>query len=302
VTATEAGAVLGASGGPGLPAEGQALAAAAPCLSCGQTTPLDADGAVAYPPVYALGTVEYRFPSLGTEKELAQVIGRGDSTGLTDTNAVYQALRDNRYLARQMCYVMVIGGLETYLLQPRDPADLDLLVEAVRPAESPDDIDAVVGVRGPVAPPEACNGLTVPVVIFDQLYSFSSDELRRSIPRPDGMDEASFLETADEVLGRIVSLRDNAGATDEDRALNYLALRYPRIYSATVEAHARNESLSGIEVRPAALSGARRLVDVVLSYTNRSTDVTERASVRVDVTEPFPFLVTKLAPYVRQSG
>jgi hypothetical protein len=279
-----------------------APAAGVPCLTCGQSATLADDGELSYPPVYALGTVEYRFPTLGTEKELAQLIGRSNSDGLTDANAVYQALHDHRYLARQMCYVMVIGGLETYLLQPRDPMDLDLLVEAVRPAGSADDVDAVVGVRGPVAPPDVCNGLTVPLVIFDQLYSFSADELRRSIPRPDGMDEASFLETADEVLTRIVSLRDNAGATDEDRALNYLALRYPRIYSATVEAHARNESLSAIEVRPAALSGARRLVDVILSYTHRSTDVTERFSVRVDVTEPFPFLATKLAPYVRQAG
>jgi hypothetical protein len=98
-----------------------------------------------------------------------------------------------------MCYVMVIGGLETYLLQPRDPMDLALLVEAVRPTEREGQMDAVVGIRGPVALPERCNGLTVPVVIVDQLYSFDADELRRSIPRPDGVDEESFFVTADEV-------------------------------------------------------------------------------------------------------
>src|SRR5262249_4134149 len=149
------------------------------------------------------GKVEYRFPTLGTEKEVAQVIGRGNAEGLTDQNAVYEALKEYRYLARLMCYVMVIGGLETYLLQPRDPMDLDLLVEAVRPTGAAGDMDAVVGVRGPVASPEQCNGLTVPIVIFDQLYSFDSGELRRSIPRPDDVDEQSFLATADEVLGRI---------------------------------------------------------------------------------------------------
>ena len=32
-------------------------------------------------------------------------------------------------------------------------------------------------------------------------------------------------------------------------------------------------------------------------YTNRQTDVTERYFVRVDVSEEFPFLVTKMSPY-----
>jgi hypothetical protein len=36
---------------------------------------------------------------------------------------------------------------------------------------------------------------------------------------------------------------------------------------------------------------------VIISYTNRQTDVTEKYLVRVDVTEEFPFLVTKLSPY-----
>jgi hypothetical protein len=33
------------------------------------------------------------------------------------------------------------------------------------------------------------------------------------------------------------------------------------------------------------------------SYTNRNTDVTEKFFVRVDVTQDFPFLVTKMSPY-----
>lgn len=281
--------------------DGADLVPSQACATCGRAGEIASDDRY-FPPVYALGKVECRFPTLGIEKELAQAIGRGNAEGLTDRGAVYEALKENRYLARRMCYVLVIAGLDTYLLQPRDPMDLDLLVEAVRPAEHEGQMDAVVGIRGPVASPELCNGLTVPVVVFDQLYSFGMDELRRSIPRPDGVDEESFLATADEVLSRITALGDNAGTADEDRALNYLALRYERIYSATLEAHGRNESLSAIEVRPSALSAGRRRVDVIFSYTDRSTDVTQRHAVRVDVTEPFPFLVTKLSPYIDRSS
>ena len=48
---------------------------------------------------------------------------------------------------------------------------------------------------------------------------------------------------------------------------------------------------------PSPLSGTRKIVDVILSYTNRNTDFTEKFSVRFDMTEEFPFLVTKLSPY-----
>jgi hypothetical protein len=40
----------------------------------------------------------------------------------------------------------------------------------------------------------------------------------------------------------------------------------------------------------------RKIVDVVFSYTNRQTDVTAKYFVRVDATEEFPFLVTKMSP------
>jgi hypothetical protein len=41
----------------------------------------------------------------------------------------------------------------------------------------------------------------------------------------------------------------------------------------------------------------RKVVDVIFSYTNRSSDVMEKFFCRVDVTEEFPFLVTKMSPY-----
>jgi hypothetical protein len=92
-------------------------------------------------------------------------------------------------------------------------------------------------------------------------------------------------------------MTDNAGATDDHRALNYLAMRYPGIYAKAAEEFARDFSLSGVDVRPSPLSGTHRVVDVIFSYTNRNTDFTEKFFVRADVTEEFPFLVTKMSPY-----
>jgi len=249
--------------------------------------------------VYAIGRVEARFPNLAAEKEFAQATGRADTAGKTDQQAFHEVLsqRQNRYLVRQLCWVLTVQGLETYLLQPSDPADLEMLVDAIRPAPAPQDIDVVIGVRGPIAPPQMCNGLMVPIVVFDQIYSFGRNELIKAIPRPEKMTEEQFNPAAEELFDRIMNMTDNAGATDEHRALNYLAMRYPAIYAKAAEEFAENHSLTGVEVRPSALSSGRNIVEVIFSYTNRNTDFTEKYFVRCDMTEEFPFLVTKMSPY-----
>jgi hypothetical protein len=249
--------------------------------------------------VYALGRIEPRYPSITTEKEFAQAIGRAETANLTDRQAIREVLRprENRYLARQLCWVLTIEGLDIFLLQPRDPADFELLIEALRPTPSPLDLDLVVGTRGPIALPEMCNGLMVPIVTFDQLYSFDRDSLIRSIPAPAGKDPREFATAAEELLNRMMQMADNTGATDEHRALNYLAVRAPAIYTRAAEEFQQDSSLTRIEVRRSPLSSTRNVMDVIFSYTNRKTDVTEKFFVRVDVTEEFPFLVTKLSPY-----
>ncbi len=249
--------------------------------------------------VYALGKVEWRFPRQSVEKEFAQATGRTETAGQTDREAVHSVLtqRQNRYLLRQLCWVLTIEGLETYILAPRDPADLDLLVEAVRPAPSPLDVDIVIGMRGPIAPPEFCNGLMLPIVMFDQIYSFDRSALIQNIPRPETIAAKQFTSATEELFERIMQMADNAGATDEHRALNYLVVRYPAIYAMAAEAYGRSCSLTAVEVRPSRLNSTRKIVDVIFAFTNRSTDVTEKYFIRVDVTEEFPFLVTKLSPY-----
>jgi len=257
--------------------------------------------------VYALGRVEPRFPSLSVEKEFAHATGRAQTTGLTDRQALHSVLSkpENRYLVRQLCWVLTIQGLETYLLVPHDPADIDLLVEAIRPVPTPNDIDVVIGVLGGIAPPTMCNGLMVPIVTFDQLYSFDREtlitavrtELTRTVAKSEKATAAELDSAAEELFNRIIQVTDNAGSTDEHRALNYLAMRCPTIYAQAAERFRQAFSLTGVEVRPSSLSSTRNVVDVIFAYTDRKTDFTEKSFVRCDITEEFPFLVTKLSPY-----
>ena len=272
-----------------------AQAAAPPCATCGGPGG-GAPSNGSY--IYTLGQIEWRYPRISVEKEVAQATGRATTAGRTDQQAFHDVLsnRENRYLARQLCWVLSIQGLETYILVPRDAADLDLLISTLLP-ESRQWISAVIGVRGPVAPPELCNGLMVPIVVFDQIYTFSRDVLIEAIPRPEGIAAAHFEQAAHELFDRVLLLTDNAGATDQHRALNYLCMRYPQIYAKVAEQFAHDFSLTEVYTRPAALSTTRELVDAIFAFTNRQTDFTEKFFLRVDVTDEFPFLVTKLSPY-----
>jgi len=252
--------------------------------------------------IYAIGMIHTRFPSPSIEKEFAQCIATAEGTAkLTDQAVLHNALKENRHLANEVCWVLSIEGVEAYVLVPREPALLDQFVDAVKPAQRGIDTDVIVGTRGPTAPAEMCNGLTVPIVLVDQVYSFDRPQLMAAIKKPAElkMTEAEFRPSAEELFDRIQQLADNVGGTDEHRAVNYLAVRYPQIYTHTASMFARDFSLTGVDVMPSRLTGSgnRKLVNVILSYTNRSTDVVEKYYIRVDVTEKYPYLDKRLSPF-----
>ena len=275
------------------------LVTPATCTSCGAAADANVNSLAPPSYIFAIGRVEMRFPTLAIEKEFAQATGRANTKGLTDRAAAHAVLSEpiNRYILRQVCWILTIEGLETYILVPRDPADYQQLLDAVRPQPSPLDLDVVIGVRGPIASPEMCNGLMIPIVAFDQIYSFDRDALIKSIPTPAKTTAKQFGPAAEELFDRIMLVADNAGASAHHRAMNYVAVRYPAIYAAAAEAFGRNASLTGVDVQQSPLSSTRNIVDVIFSFTNRETDVVEKFFTRVDVTEEFPFLVTKLSPY-----
>lgn len=247
--------------------------------------------------VYAIGQIEARFPRTQVNKEFARTGGRGGAEEKASQAILAKVLseRRNRYLAEELRWVLTIRGAETYLLQPHDPRDLDQLLDSFRSPHGAGGLYAVIGLKGPVAPPEYCNGLAVPIVVFHQLCSSDLESLIKAISRSESVAEAALESVARELRERILRWTDNTGTTDEHRALNYLVMRYPGIYIKAAEQLARGFELTGIEARPSILVGARRAMDVIFAYTSRSSDRGEKFSVRVDITEEFPFLLTKIS-------
>jgi len=269
------------------------------CPTCAAAAQADARASTpAY--IYVIGHIEPRFPVLSLEKELAQATKRaGGTVDLTDRQATHKVLSDptNRYIVRQLCWVLQVQGVDTYVLVPRDPLDYVLLLEAYRASPNPGDLDVVIGVRGPIAPASMCNGLLVPILIFDQVYSFGRQTLLDALKPPKEVEAKKFAAAAAEMLDRITVQSDNAGDTPAHRALNYLAVRYDQVYATAANAFANNASFRSVDVLPSPLSGTRHIVDVVFTFADRATDVVSKHFARVDVTEEFPFLVTKMSPY-----
>jgi hypothetical protein len=256
------------------------------CSSCSGSEPI-----MTY--AYAIGRISARFPSIDIEKELYQVVRGTDTAKLTDSQVLYQVLSqpDNAYLAREMCWVFSVRGVETFTIIPRSGLELTDLVNALNLAPSEGATNVVIGTRSLPLPASACGGLSLPSVVASKIYSFNLDEFVKELP----LNEQQ-VAAGKELLARITHLIDNVGDMDEHRAINYLALRYLAMYSLVVDNFNRDFSLQGVQVRPSATRSNRKLVDVTLKFTSRKTDVRESYGLRVDVTGMFPFLVTPLHP------
>jgi len=258
--------------------------------------------------VYAIGQIAPRVPDVGVEKELAQA-GAGGSGGVLETNRLMDLLKQQefQYLARQLCWVFHNGETETFAIECRDKADAERLVNAMPRAEAADQtIQVIVGSTVPAAGDTACAAVGLPTVAMDHHLTFTVasfiDALgaapKGSTAKGDqsgaGKPDEAFRETARDLFARLTRRSDNRGMSDDHRALNYIALRYPALYRLAADARREDKALLDVHVRRMP-SGSRRLVAVRLVFRGRRTDVVERFQCVVDVTDRFPFLSTSLS-------
>jgi hypothetical protein len=169
----------------------------------------------------------------------------------------------------------------------------------------------IIGPRGPIAPPEMCAGLQLPTVLCNQIYSFTFnqfvEEMYRTLNPVVGRTDVS-RDVISSMFTEMLKVADNAGETDEHRAINYVILRYPQVYKmASDMLHldgrvdpgpaSMAHTLTGVEAKPASVQGVRRIIDVIFRYRNRTTGEIIYSSCSVDVTGQFPFLVRPMSRY-----
>jgi hypothetical protein len=249
--------------------------------------------------IHAIGKIVPRFPRKDLEKEYYQIMHGLETKGKLDNEIMSSIFSDEnyKYIAYEMCWVFTIEGLEIYILRANNREAFEQFVESTNASPTVNDINVVIGTKGPLSSPELCNGLILPVVTVDKVYSIDKDSLLKVIPRNTGEDEKTFNDTSGELFNRIIQMADNLGATDEHRALNYLSVRYDAIYAHSYKMNLDDFSLTAIDVLPSRLSGTRKIVDVIFTYRNRQTDFIDKYFMRVDINEKYPFLVSPLSAY-----
>jgi len=246
-----------------------------------------------------------QYPNLGIEKEFAQLsVGPDARSGsLLETDRLIAVLRDpnNEYLAQQLCWVFVAGDVEVFSLACPDHRTAFTLVEALPTAdEATQTVQVVIGSIGPPVAGTPCAGSGLPSVWMDHHLTFPLDQFVDAMAR-EGQQASEQEKVADnrriaqDLFLRLTRRTDNRGLTDEHRALNYLATRYPPIYRFTADAYADNKVLAGIDFRRAPTTG-RRVVAVRLIFRDRRNEAIERHQCLVDVHDRFPFLGSPLGP------
>ena len=253
--------------------------------------------------VYAIGRIQARFSTLGVEKELAQVVGRGDTTGQTDWQALHSVLskRENRYLARRLCWVMSIEGLDTYLLQPPIPATWScssMRSDSGRARRTWTWSSACADRSRRRRCATACRCPS-----WASSRSTRLTAIRCSKPFRARRRASVGGQVWRRRRGGVLSDQPSGGQCraqwDEHRALNYLAVRYQAIYANAAEAFSRNASLTAVDRRPLAAQqhtqdcGCRFLLHQ--SQHGRDGEVLRAGG----CDDQFPFLVTKLSPLLR---
>jgi hypothetical protein len=248
----------------------------------------------ASPLIYAVGRIRPHLADVSIERELVHAAGHTFAHGWPDSTELHEVLSrpENRYLARKMCWIFDVDGIDAFFVAPSDPTDLDLLLASLKArADKKHDFDVIVGAAAPA--PVACGLIQLPVVVFDQLSTLNLSDVVAQLPLPSGVSDPEFRKDAMELLHLLLERAVRFGIGEEQRAINFLALRYHGVYDRFAKAKLAGERLVSVNVALSTLSNPRKLVDVIFGYENNAGAV-EKYAVRVDITQEFPFLTNQL--------
>ncbi len=257
--------------------------------------------------IYAVGVLRPTFPNLSVEKEFLKAAA---VVGISPPEGYYEVFsyESNRflYIAQKMCWLLQIGGVDTYYLQPRSSDELKAMIDCLGAGAQPP-VTVVLGRRGPVAPPSVC-GLELPVVLEQQIYPFDVDQMMADLKAEHGVDPHAIAG-----ILRSLEIKPNAGASAGDRALNYLGFRYYQLYLKADAMH--RGQVTGGGQSPASASDlylrqvrtesdgehpGRQVVNIIFEFQDKRTGEQFFYFCSVDVTQLFPFVTHPLRTYTTE--
>jgi hypothetical protein len=245
--------------------------------------------------VYAIGAVRPVFPEEGLRKEYEFAAAQ---LGVPPTD-FYSVLSNPNYtyIAQETCWLLEISNVSVFILHPRSGTELKDLIEAIKPVqnslEAP--LSIIIGALYRDKPYPRCPNVLLPVVVTNQVYHFDFATFIKSLT--DSNIEVRAVKSVLEAL----EMKPNEGISDSDRALNYIAFRFPEMYRKADQMTKQNPVagyfLVNITTQPSAVQGARKIVDVIFKYQQYDTGDLQSFYCAIDVTGQFPFLQTAIQPF-----
>ncbi|MCF6459119.1 hypothetical protein [Pseudoalteromonas sp. MMG024] len=249
--------------------------------------------------IYALGLVHVVFPNKGLEK---QFLAAARALGVNEKN-YYAVFTNNNstsepdkylYLAEQVDWVLSIESERVYVLTPASKSELTALINTLKPPA--DTLEQVYTcVIGNAYWQD--NSLGLEAVLCQQVYSHTMSELHDTIKN------ISTAETnAIQDVIKSLELAPNKGRSNDDRAKNFIAFRYPDIYAhthsmQTGSASGKSASLIKIGFTQFDASSEHSIVDITFTYQENSSEKKHSYFCRVDVSGLYPFINTAIQPF-----
>jgi Subtilase family/PatG C-terminal len=256
--------------------------------SCSSTVPVSF--------VYAIGTVRPTFPNEGLRKEYDFAASQ-----LKVQPTDYYSVLSNPsyfYIAQETCWILEISSIDSFIIHPRSVVELRDLIEAIKPIQNSTEkpMSIIIGGMYLNKPYPRCPHVQLPVVVVNQVFYFDFQTLIQNLTAKN-----IEVESVKSVL-EALELKPNPGISDFDRALNYIAFRFPEMYKKADELknppQAPGYFILGVTTKPASVQGNRRVVDVIFQYQQYDTGEQQFYYCAIDVTGQFPFLQSPLRLFV----
>jgi hypothetical protein len=249
--------------------------------------------------VLAAGKLKPEFPSDSVKREFYRVVVPPPET--TPTDAYFYSVLSNAsnfYLAKSLCWIFEIGGIESYVVIPANSNQLKAFITVLNQQDKTDPMfDTVVGRLGPMAPPEMCNGRTLPLLMLCRLENQTVTSFVASINKETALDTT----VAENLFNNLIKLTDNNGSSDEHRAVNYLVLTCIDLYRFLGDSLSESVNdtqifpFNGVTAKPIDGNGGRKKIQIVFQYENPKTTAQEYLNCEVDVTDMFPFVAVNIS-------
>ncbi|QUJ69638.1 hypothetical protein KDD30_23175 (plasmid) [Photobacterium sp. GJ3] len=229
-----------------------------------------------------------------------------------------QRTKPYRYLAENVNWILTVDEQEAYIIQPHSIVELNEFISYLRKLEqeqadqSTELLCVIVGVQEASRSVDAGEEIWLPVVQCNHIFDF--DPNPAVILRKLGQSGENTTTTAIANLLNLLRVRQNLGASDFERAQNFLAFRYPDIYetrtSGMLVSGEGNHNvqkdteafLLSIETQYSPSAAETTLVDVIFNYQRTISGRQFSYFASVDVSSLYPFLQSPLSDYIPTHG